>query len=72
MDFLIKVHDTGIGIEPAFLEKIFLPFEQESRDVAKKMQAAADLGRGDYGQRRPRHGRRRIVIDEYARKRLGL
>ncbi|MFQ9093658.1 MAG: ATP-binding protein [Ruminococcus sp.] len=36
MDFLIKVHDTGIGIEPAFLEKIFLPFEQESRNITKK------------------------------------
>lgn len=36
MDLLIKVHDTGIGIDPAFLEKIFLPFEQESRKITRK------------------------------------
>ena len=36
VDFMIKVHDTGIGIEPEFLDKIFRPFEQESTNIAHK------------------------------------
>ena len=36
LDFLMKVHDTGIGIAPEFLEKIFLPFEQESSKITRK------------------------------------
>jgi CheY-like chemotaxis protein len=35
-DIMIKVHDTGTGMEQSFLEKIFRPFEQENVDVTKK------------------------------------
>ena len=36
VDFMVKVHDTGIGIKPDFLDKIFLPFEQESTNITQK------------------------------------
>lgn len=36
VDFMIKDHDTGIGIEPEFLDKIFRPFEQESTNITHK------------------------------------
>ena len=35
-DFMICVHDTGIGMEPEFINRIFRPFEQESSDTARK------------------------------------
>lgn len=36
VDFMVKVHDTGIGMEPEFLERIFRPFEQESTGITYK------------------------------------
>ncbi len=36
VSFLIRVHDTGIGMEADFINRIFLPFEQESADMARK------------------------------------
>lgn len=36
LDLLIRVHDTGIGMEPSFLSHIFRPFEQESIETAHK------------------------------------
>ena len=36
VDFLVRVHDTGIGMEPSFLSHIFRPFEQESIETAHK------------------------------------
>lgn len=36
MDFMVNVHDTGIGMKHEFLEKIFLPFEQESVNITSK------------------------------------
>lgn len=36
LDFMVKVHDTGIGIKAEFLDKIFLPFEQESTNITHK------------------------------------
>ena len=35
-DLMICVHDTGIGMEPEFINRIFRPFEQESSDTARK------------------------------------
>ena len=35
-DLLISVRDTGIGMEPEFINRIFRPFEQESIDTSKK------------------------------------
>ena len=29
LDLMIRVHDTGIGMKPEFISKIFNPFEQE-------------------------------------------
>lgn len=36
VDLMIRVHDTGIGMQPEFLNRIFRPFEQESVETAKK------------------------------------
>lgn len=35
-DILIRVHDTGIGMKPEFISRIFRPFEQEDMEIAKK------------------------------------
>lgn len=35
-DIMIKIHDTGIGMDQEFLSRIFRPFEQESVGVTKK------------------------------------
>lgn len=35
-DLMIRVHDTGIGMQPDFVKRIFQPFEQESVETAKK------------------------------------
>ena len=34
-DLMIRVHDTGIGMEPEFMTRIFRPFEQENASIAK-------------------------------------
>lgn len=36
MDLMIRVHDTGIGMSPDFLRKIFRPFEQESIETSHR------------------------------------
>ena len=33
---MICVHDTGIGMDPAFVQRIFRPFEQESVETSQK------------------------------------
>ena len=35
-DISIKVHDTGIGMEPEFISRIFRPFEQESIETGHR------------------------------------
>lgn len=35
-DLMISVRDTGIGMDPEFINRIFRPFEQESIDTSKK------------------------------------
>ncbi len=35
-DISITVHDTGIGMEPAFISRIFRPFEQESIETGHR------------------------------------
>ncbi len=35
-DLMIRVHDTGTGMDPQFINRIFRPFEQESADTAKQ------------------------------------
>ena len=36
MDLLVRVHDTGIGMDADFLKRIFQPFEQESIETSKQ------------------------------------
>lgn len=36
VDLMIRVHDTGIGMSPEFINHIFRPFEQESMETSKK------------------------------------
>lgn len=35
-DLMFRVHDTGIGMEPEFISRIFRPFEQESIETGRK------------------------------------
>lgn len=35
-DLMIRVHDTGIGMDPQFISKIFRPFEQEDLSTTRK------------------------------------
>ena len=35
MDLMIRVHDTGIGMNHEFITRIFRPLEQESMETAK-------------------------------------
>ena len=36
VDLMVSVHDTGIGMSPEFINRIFRPFEQESINTAKE------------------------------------
>ena len=36
VDLMIRVHDTGTGLDPKFINRIFRPFEQERADTAKQ------------------------------------
>ena len=36
VDLMVRVHDTGIGMEPEFINRIFRPFEQESIETTKR------------------------------------
>lgn len=36
VDLMIRVHDTGIGMAPEFINRIFRPFEQESIETTKR------------------------------------
>ena len=36
VDLMIRVHDTGIGMNPEFINRIFRPFEQEGADISRK------------------------------------
>lgn len=36
VDLIIRVHDTGIGMAPEFINRIFRPFEQESIETTKR------------------------------------
>lgn len=36
VDLMFRVHDTGIGMEPEFISRIFRPFEQESIETGRK------------------------------------
>ena len=35
-DLMIRVHDTGAGMEPEFINRIFRPFEQESIEIGHR------------------------------------
>ena len=35
-DLMVRVHDTGIGMEPEFINRIFRPFEQESIETGHR------------------------------------
>ena len=36
VDLMFRVHDTGIGMDPKFISRIFRPFEQESIETGHK------------------------------------
>lgn len=39
-DMIIKVHDQGIGISKEYLNKLFYPFEQESKGFNRKFEGS--------------------------------
>ena len=36
VDLMVCVHDTGVGMDPEFINRIFRPFEQESADTVRQ------------------------------------
>ena len=36
VDLMVRVHDTGIGMKPEFIERIFRPFEQEDISTTRR------------------------------------
>lgn len=36
VDLMVRVHDTGVGMAPEFINRIFRPFEQESIETTKR------------------------------------
>lgn len=46
VDLLLRVHDTGQGMDPNFVYRIFRPFEQESIETGKKY-GGTGLGMAD-------------------------
>ena len=36
VNYLIRVRDTGKGMDPRYISRIFLPFEQEDRTIARR------------------------------------
>lgn len=36
VEFMFRVHDTGKGMEPKFISRIFKPFEQENASITKQ------------------------------------
>ena len=36
VDLMFRVHDTGVGMDPQFISRIFRPFEQESIETGRK------------------------------------
>ena len=36
LDFMVRVHDTGIGMKPEFIERLFQPFEQEDISTTRR------------------------------------
>ncbi len=56
-DLMFRVHDTGIGMDHAFLNRIFRPFEQESIETGRKIRRYRPRY-GDHRPARPPDGRR--------------
>lgn len=36
LDLMVRVHDTGIGMAPEFISRIFRPFEQENKEIVRQ------------------------------------